>query len=82
MRRDQLFPKPSGYRTAKDHIRKRNFWNEILFREFFYCKKVQTGFMEILDLKVLSERHGYARISVLKQLVHCIHIEKAGKEDL
>ena len=36
---------------------------------FFIARTAQTGFMEILDLKVLSERHGYARMSVLKQLV-------------
>ena len=54
----------------------------VYFGSFFIAQTVQTGFMEILDLKVLSERHGYARISVLKQLVHYIHIEKAGKEDL
>lgn len=49
---------------------------------FFIARTAQTGFVEILDLKVLSERHGYARMRVLKQLVHYIHIENAGKEDL
>lgn len=49
---------------------------------FFIARTAQIGFMEILDLKVLSGMHGYARISVLKQLVHYIHIENAGKEDL
>ena len=57
-----------------------HFWQH-RFR-FFIARTAQTGFVEILDLKVLSERHGYARMSVLKQLVHYIHIENAGKEDL